>query len=70
MTNANDATFAMPEALTTTPEKGLSKREYFAALNLQALLTDTNYESIEAAAEDAVHAADTLIAALNAKPAP
>jgi hypothetical protein len=48
--------------------KGLTKREYFAALMMQAIVTrttDDGYDSC-ALAEEAVDYADSLINALNA----
>jgi hypothetical protein len=46
--------------------KGLTKREYFAAMAMQALLSDPNISTTYSHyAENAVQAADALIAALN-----
>jgi hypothetical protein len=48
------------------PEEGLTKREYFAAMAMQALLSDPNISTTYSHyAENAVQAADALIAALN-----
>jgi hypothetical protein len=45
-------------------EFGLTKREYFAAMALQGLLT-TNDLTLQECAKSAVHTADLLIAELN-----
>lgn len=46
--------------------KGLTKREYFAAMAMQALLSDHNITTTYSHyAENAVQAADALIAAIN-----
>jgi hypothetical protein len=46
--------------------KGLTKREYFAAMAMQALLSDPNISTTYSHyAENAVQAADALIAELN-----
>jgi hypothetical protein len=44
---------------------GLTKREYFAAMALQGLLSDYESESIEDYSKYAVKLADTLIEELN-----
>lgn len=49
-------------------DKGLSKKEYFAALAMQGILANESYnkwDSYELMAKDAVYAAESLIAALN-----
>ncbi len=45
-------------------EFGLNKREYFAAMAMQGLLT-TNELTLQECAKSAVHTADLLIAELN-----
>ena len=63
--NAN----AFPQSkddLTIDDEHGLTKREYFAALAMQALLSDNHLSAIPSKyAEFAVLSADALIAELN-----
>jgi hypothetical protein len=63
--NAN----AFPQSkddLTIDDEHGLTKREYFAAMAMQALLSDPNIATTYSKyAENAVQAADALIAELN-----
>lgn len=44
--------------------KGLTKREYFAALAMQGILAQSGSLPMDLVAKDAVQAADTLIAAL------
>ena len=46
-------------------QRGLTKRELFAAMALQGYLSDTNVIDAKAAAEVAVIAADCLIKQLN-----
>lgn len=67
--------FAFP--LAFNPHKGdywnagLTKREHFAALAMQGLLSDPNLTcAYRDFARDAVVAADALIAALNEEPQP
>lgn len=67
MTNGND--YAFPQAF----EKGLTKREYFAAIALQGLASMDNKgadmdQVIETDAFLSVKYADALIKALNEKP--
>jgi hypothetical protein len=63
--NAN----AFPQAkedLNVDSEYGLTKREYFAALAMQGLISDSNIATTYSKyAEHAVQAADALIAELN-----
>ena len=78
MTNGNDQVHeqtwvarhdGVPE-LNTNP-KGLTKREYFAAMAMQGLwqsTTDQNYDKYHVIADMAVKQADALIHALNEKP--
>lgn len=62
-----------PVTHTEIPGRGLSKREYFAAMALQGLLVGTHphvdvaADQIRFRAQDAVKAADALILALNEK---
>lgn len=75
MTNGNDAAFSRPgfyqdDAIHDFGESGLTKREYFAAMAMQGILANTTYEAprrnkLGGMAQDAVNAADALIAALN-----
>jgi hypothetical protein len=52
--------------LTIDDEHGLTKREYFAAMAMQALISDPNISTTYSHyAENAVQAADALIAELN-----
>ncbi len=46
-------------------ESGLSKREYFSAMAMQAILTKGGYLACESPSEKAVFHADNLIKALN-----
>ena len=73
MTNGND--LAHPTNIID-PERqfepeyhtGLTKREYFAAMALQGLLSEQYWASAECAAKYSVDMADALINALNDKP--
>ncbi|MEQ1560414.1 MAG: hypothetical protein ABL933_17380 [Methyloglobulus sp.] len=56
---------AYPLNLNDVTETGLTKREYFAGLVFQGLLSDPNVEKIPIAAKAAVEYADFLIEALN-----
>lgn len=71
-TDGNDQAFATPPVYSEAfglciQEKGLSKREYFAAMAMQGILSneDNSYETAEDKAETAVKSADALIEALN-----
>ena len=70
-TNSNDAAFAKsafyhPDGGIDSPQEGLTKREYFAASALQALITsDKAWMSTEGYAQLAVKIADSLIEELN-----
>lgn len=66
-TDPND--FAYPSgSLAETYGLGLTKREYFAAMALQGILSrERPISSYQVAAEDAVGFADALIEALNKK---
>lgn len=70
MTDKNDAAFARPASENNMGEYGLSKREYFAALALQGLLSDSGetYPMPKEISEWAVKYADALIDALNQEP--
>jgi hypothetical protein len=63
MINPNDQAFP---AIAPNDEgwNGMTKREYFAALAMQSLLTST-FANPEEAAKQAVEAADALIEQLN-----
>jgi hypothetical protein len=53
------------QKFSVTPHGGLTKREYFAALAMQGLLSQrAEYTSFVIAADDAVDFADALLAAL------
>lgn len=58
---------AFPDDFT---QNGLSKREYFAAMALQGLITNGNfaYNDYSDAARKAVTAADTLLTELSKQP--
>jgi hypothetical protein len=61
-TNPNDLVIANPEM----GEWGLTKREYFAAMAMQGIISKTGWGE-EEAARHAVNCADALINALNNK---
>jgi len=72
MTNGNDLAFARtafyhPEGGVSHSQDGCTKREHFAALAIQGLLSnvETMEWEIDCIAKDAVNAADALIKALN-----
>lgn len=70
MTNGNES--AYPEVNHDNPQfnfptYGLSKREYFAAMAMQGLLSEQYWASAECAAKYSVDMADALINALNNK---
>jgi lipopolysaccharide biosynthesis regulator YciM len=76
MTESNEGAFAKsgnPDRGSDIPQKGLTKREYFAASALQGLLTIYTdnltpfKENIECIARLAVNAADALIDELSKK---
>lgn len=50
------------------PQWGLTKREYFASLALQGLVTQFEYSNVDDIADTAVQYADALIASLNKQP--
>ena len=67
-TNRNDQAFARPPVLVENyglhqGSKGLTKREYFAAMAMQGLLANSLY--VGDVAISAVGVADALIEALN-----
>jgi hypothetical protein len=69
MTNGNDLAFAA--GASEWREKGLTKREYFAAMAMQGILSiESTYQYIskDDIALSASQAADALINALNDKP--
>ena len=61
-TKSNEPAFA---SIHTPWLKGLTKREYFAAMALQGLLPTNISQSIEEDAKNAVKLADILIEELN-----
>jgi hypothetical protein len=48
--------------------RGLTKREYFAAMAMIGMLANTKMWNSESAANDSVQQADALITALNQQP--
>ena len=67
MSNKDDALYPSNYNDNFAPEYGLTKREYFAAMAMQGLLTctmDTDC-SIEELCQDAISAADSLLEGLN-----
>lgn len=68
MTNPNDAAFAKSAFYQTdTSEKGLTKREYFATLMMQALLSRSSLSGFtpQQYAQGGLQYADALIEELN-----
>lgn len=63
MTNGNESAF--PAQQFTGSTKGLTKREYFAAMTMQGLCASPYSSSNEDNAKEAVGAADALITALS-----
>lgn len=61
------AAFYHPEGGVDSPQKGLTKREHFAAMAMQGLLSNPKNINFERDffASDAVYVADALINALN-----
>lgn len=83
MTKGNEpafskAAFYHPDGGVDRPQEGLSKREYFAAMALQGLLTrvpnrhnnetDLGVIELKRISEESIIMADALINALNEKP--
>lgn len=68
-TGGMESIFSIPESYA---ERGLTKRELFAAMAMQGLLAsrDTLHATTDQIADDAARLADALIAALNASPTP
>jgi hypothetical protein len=62
-TRADNAAFACAAGLNI--QKGLTKREYFAVMALQGLLSTPSGSSLSDYANEAVKAADELIKILN-----
>ena len=70
ITNGNEPAFSKsafyhPDGGLDSPNAGLTKREYFAAMALQGLLPTNISQSIEEDAKNAVKLADILIEELN-----
>ena len=67
MTNGDDLIDSFAGTSTHVANYGLTKREYFAAMAMQGLLANTNYNSTDDAvlAMTCTDAADALIKALN-----
>jgi len=65
MTYKNDTVY--PVTLDVHKEEGITKREYFAAMAMQGLISARAYDlcDIEYTAIDAVNMADALIKELN-----
>ncbi len=64
MSNGNESAFPRPR----TPEKGLTKREHFAGLAMQGLMTRTHTGNdgwADTAARTSCEAADALLSALS-----
>lgn len=58
---------AMPVNVTNEADawlEGLTKREYFAGLAMQAMIANPEWETSGTVSEDAVYAADALLAEL------
>lgn len=64
MTNANDL-LNDPNPDTDYNNCGLTKREYFAGLAMQAIVSSDVRDTVETIAEGSVSMADALIEALN-----
>ena len=69
-TNPNESAFAKsafyhPEGGIDSPQSGLTKREYFAGLAMQGLLSEGSTGSFENIAKESVKFADELIKAIN-----
>lgn len=64
-TDGNDRAFAKPDDSTTDAQQGLTKREYFAAIALQGLLTNPKVEEMGDVCFGAVQIADAFIKELN-----
>lgn len=65
MTNPNDTAFPESHPECPSPGKGITKREYFAAMALQGLAVNPGNAVTYAIARDACALADALIEALN-----
>ena len=70
MTYEYDAAFARSAYMTNggswyPQQDGLTKREYFAAMAMQAILSIPSYQTKQACATAAVQMADALILELN-----
>jgi hypothetical protein len=61
----HDAAFARPEAVGIESQTGLTKREYFAAMAMQALTSRKVKQRDDVVAAMSVRMADALIAELN-----
>jgi hypothetical protein len=72
MSNADEPAFSVIEfddlGLSKIAGVGLTKREYFAAMAMQGIISDSTGLAFEEIAHDAVRFADALIAALERKP--
>ena len=64
-TKSNAPAFPVDGNGIHAPELGLTKREYFAAIAMQGLLSNPSECPLSGYANDAVKAADELIKALN-----
>lgn len=70
MTKGNDFVTCIPGSQWNKPEYGLTKRELFAAMAMQGILSGLGWDSLiynESVAKDAAMLADKLITALNEK---
>ena len=69
MTNGNDLMHSFNHNTDTEGNfKGLTKREYFAAMAMQGLCSSEVKDKVEVFAQASVRLADALINALNEKP--
>jgi hypothetical protein len=65
MTNPNDSATGFAWSQEQSGTSGLNKREYFAAMAMQGILSGSQFIDGERFAKLAVQAADALIAELN-----
>jgi len=68
MTGAEDFAFAMLDDNGNYAQYGLTKREYYAGVAMQGLISAEADRKPENYASDAVACADALISALNKQP--
>lgn len=63
--NSNSGTFPSGDHRGVQPEYGLSKREYFAGLALQGILSSNEFAHIHSACNRAITIADELLKQLS-----